>query len=352
MIKNIGYIAKLLMLLFSGTALFSCISTRSLTLEIPEKPRKELPGNIQSLLIISRVSNEKYNDLDTDSLQWIFYRQNFDYDTVINDIGAIDTTLKAIGDLLYESGRFDIVIPEDRFQENKNSLAIARELTQTEVRTLCDTFKTDGVLSIDYFKTRVMTSFDKMVDFDPYANNYADFVKAEMKVNYEVLFRIYDPLKQNSIVRRILMDTLSWEGADRTATDLFYRFTPVKNALYEAGITAAIDFAGEISPVWRTESRRIYISGDDFLKKAAILVDSNRWEEAIKLWKNSLETAKSASVKSKTEFNLAVAYEIAGDVDAAIEWALKSYETMFRTITYDYLEILKNRKTELQKYKP
>ena len=126
MIKNIGHIAKLLMLLFSGTALFSCISTRSLTLEIPEKPRKELPGNIQSLLIISRVSNEKYNDLDTDSLQWIFYRQNFDYDTVINDIGAIDTTLKAIGDLLYESGRFDIVIPEDRFQENKNSLAIAR----------------------------------------------------------------------------------------------------------------------------------------------------------------------------------------------------------------------------------
>ncbi len=352
MIKNIRNIGKLLMLLFAGTALFSCISTRSLTLEIPEKPRKELPENIQSLLILSRVSNEKYNNLDTDSLQWIFYKQNFDYDTIINDISVVDTTLKALGDLLYESGRFDIVIPENRFLENNNSLAIARELTQTEVKSLCDTFKTDGVLSIDYFKTRVMTSFDKMVDFDPYTNNYVDFVKAEMKVNYEVLFRIYDPLKQNSISRRILMDTLSWEGADRTTTDLFYSFTPVKNALYEAGITVAIDFAGEISPVWRTETRRIYISGDDFLKKAAILVDSNQWEEAIKLWKNSLENAKSASVKSKTEFNLAVAYEIAGDVDAAIEWALKSYETMFRTITYDYLGILKNRKTELQRYKP
>ncbi len=349
MIKNIGHIVNLLMLLFAGTALFSCVSTRSLTIEIPEKPKKELPSHIQSLLIISRINNEKYNDPEADSLQWIFYRQNFDYDTIINDISVVDTTLKALGDLLYESGRFDIVIPENRFLENNNPLGIARELSQPEVKTLCDTFKTDGVLSIDYFKTRVMTSFDKSVDFDPYANNYMDYVKAEMKVNYEVLFRIYDPLKQNSIQRRILMDTLSWEGADRTATDLFYRFTPVKNALYEAGITAAIDFAGEISPVWRTETRRIYISGDDYLKKAATLVDSNQWEEAIKLWKNSLETAKSAAVKSKTEYNLALAYEISGDVDAAIEWALKSYETMFRTITYDYLEILKNRKTELQK---
>jgi hypothetical protein len=36
-----------------------------------------------------------------------------------------------------------------------------------------------------------------------------------------------------------------------------------------------------------------------------------------------------------------------GDLDEAIEWGLKSYQTQYRTLTYAYLEELKKRKTLL-----
>ena len=36
-----------------------------------------------------------------------------------------------------------------------------------------------------------------------------------------------------------------------------------------------------------------------------------------------------------------------GNLDEAIRWGLKSYETMFRPVTYRYLEILKARKSLL-----
>jgi hypothetical protein len=134
-----------------------------------------------------------------------------------------------------------------------------------------------------------------------------------------------------------------------SARDLCSRFTPVKQALTETGIAVAIDLADEISTVWRTEHRAIYYKGDPELKHAADLVNANEWEQAMALWRNVAEKSKSKAVKSKAEMNLAVGYEIQGNLDEAISWAVKSYETMFRNNTYYYLEILKRRKNEQKK---
>lgn len=345
-IQKTGKAALLIvMALFS----FSCVSTRSLLIEIPEKAKSELPENIQSLLLITRAYNDSYTDLEADSLQKLFYLQRFNYDTVIYDLRTIDTTLKALGELLFESGRYDFVIPENRFQPTGNSVALAGEMPAGVIKDWCETYKTDAVLSLDFFKTRVMTEYDQLVNFDQENNSFYDFAHAKMKVSYDALFRIYDAEKESVIYRKLLRDTILWEASDRTTSALFYHFTPVKDALAETGIAIALDVSAEISPVWRTENRKYFAKGDETLKSANVLVNSNQWETAISMWKNLAETTKQKTVKSKAEFNVAVGYELTGDIDAAIQWGLKSFETMFRIQTYEYLEILKNRKNELQK---
>ncbi len=350
--RAINKTGKTALLLVLALVSFSCVSTRSLMIEIPEKAKSELPENIQSLLLISRVYNDSYTDLETESLQKLFYLQRFNYDTVIHDMRAIDTTLKALGELLFESGRYDFVIPEERFQPTGNSVAMASEMQAAEIKDWCETYKTDAVLSLDFMKTRVMTEYDQLVNFDQESNSFYDFSHAEMKVSYEALFRVYDAEKEGVIYRKFLRDTILWDASDRTASALFSHFTPVKDALAETGIAIALDVSAEISPAWRTEYRKYFVTGDENLKLATALVDSNQWETAIAMWKNLAETAKQKSVKSKAEFNLAVGYEMTGDIDAAIQWGLKSFETMYRTQTYEYLEILKNRKNELQKLQP
>lgn len=296
---------------------------------------------------MGRVLNDSYTDLDTDSMQMIFYRQKFDYDTIINDFHTIDTTLKALGELLFESGRYDIVIPENRFPKIENTSLIAVELPWNEIKELCDTFRTDALLSLDYFKTRVITEYQTTTDYNIYTGNFTDESHAEMKVNYEALFRVYDPGNEKVILRRFMRDTLIWEGTDLRARDLFQWFTPVKKALSEVGIAIALDLAGEICPAWRTEKRSYFAGGDSKMKEAAQYISSNQWGTAIYLWNETLENAKSKSVKSKAEFNIALGYEMLGDIDLSIEWALKSYETMYRTNTYNYLETLKRRKNEI-----
>jgi hypothetical protein len=117
------------------------------------------------------------------------------------------------------------VIPEYRFPKVENTSLIAGEMPWNEVKELCDTFRTDAILSLDYFKTRVITDYQKTANFNVYSNAFSDQSYAEMKISYEALFRVYDPWVEKVIVRRFMRDTVIWEGTDRSARDLFYWFT-------------------------------------------------------------------------------------------------------------------------------
>ena len=81
------------------------------------------------------------------------------------------------------------------------------------------------------------------------------------------------------------------------------------------------------------------------------MIENNEWEPAMALWKDLAEKSNSKSTRSKAEFNIAIGYELQGNLNEAITWALKSYNTMYRTLTYNYLEVLKRRKNELKKQK-
>lgn len=343
--KNINYAIIILLIVFST----SCISTKTLTIEIPQQSKKELPSSIQSLTLVNRTVDYKFTNLDSDSLQQIFYNQNFNTDTVINDIQASDTTIKALGELLFESGRYDFVIPKKRFLNFKRNSFLNVEMPWKEVRELCETYNTDAVLSLDHFKTRVATDYEKNSLYDPRSDGFATSSYAKMKIYYEALFRVYDPVQEKVLTREFLRDTLVWEDMDFSTRALFERFTPVKTALSEAGIAIALDFAGKISTVWHEERRNYFPSGDSNLKQAAKFVTNGNWETAMALWNDTAEKTKSKALKSKAELNIAIAYELQGDLNKAISEALKSYNTMYRPLTYNYLEILKGRKNELIK---
>jgi len=326
----------------------SCISSKSLLIEIPVQARKELPTSIQSLTLVNRTVDSSFTNLKTDSLQRLFYNQSFRYDTVIKDIQASDTTLKALGELLFESGRYDFVIPENRFLAFEKNAFLTKEMPWAEVKETCEVFNTDAVLSLDHFKTRVSTDFKKIIHHDSYSDQFEDVSTAEMKVIYEALFRVYDPQTEKVLVREFIRDTIMWEDAEYTTKALFRRFTPVKAALSEAGIAIALDFSEIISTSWRPEQRIFFIKGDDNLKQAALLIENQKWDAAMALWKQTAAESKSKSLKSKAEFNIAVGYEMTGELNQAISWGLKSYDTMYRMITYEYLEILEKRRKELK----
>lgn len=329
----------------------SCISTKTVSIEIPIPAKNDLPEHIQSLTIVNRTVDNRYTDVESDSLQKIFYEQRFNYDTVIYDLQSADTLLQALGGLLFESGRYDVVIPVERFLKFERNAFLTNEMDWNEVKALCDTFETDAVLSVDHFTTRVSTEFDSDTFFDQYSNSFVSAPVASMKVYYEALIRVYDTLEQKVISREFFRDTLFWEDVDRTTKSLMEKFTPVKQALTEAGIAVALDYTDKIGTVWRNERRTYFAKGNDIIKQSGTLINSGEVVPAINLLKEMESNTQAKGLRSKAQYNLAVAYELMGDTNSAIAWALKSYETMYRLLTYEYLEILKRRKDELKTQK-
>lgn len=338
-------------LAFIAFVLASCNSTKMITIELPQQGKQELPDRIQSLLLVNRTVDESYQDLTEDSLQNIFYRKGFNTDTVIYDLQSADTLLQALGNLLFESGRYDIVIPVNRFIEHRENAFLSESMKWDQVKELCSTYNTDAVLSVDMFKTRVVTRYERESFYHAGDNTFYEAVKARMAVVYESLFRIYEPEEEKVLVREFLSDTIIWEDSGMSANELFGSFTTVKQALSEAGIALALDFTEKISTTWLRERRPILSDKNTLMQQAEALINQGDWPGAMELWKRVAEQENSKSVRSKAEFNLAVAYEISGDVDKAIEWGLKSYNTQFRPTTYDYLERLKYRKQEIEKMK-
>lgn len=325
----------------------SCIPTRSLIIDIPQPATRELPAEVQSFTIVSQAVGENYTNLHTDSLQKLFYQKRFNLDTLVYDFQMADTTMKALGELLFESGRYDYVIPQERFLAPAGKPS--SELSWDVVSALTDTFSTDAVLSLDFLRTRVITGFKNETIYNVYQGGFSSVVNASMQIQYEALFRVYHPASKRIMLREFLRDTLIWEDNDYTVEALFQRFTPVKQALTESGINMALDLSEKIAVKWKPERRRYFTSFRSPMKEAEQAATAGNWIKAVEQWKEVAANTRSRSLKSKAELNAAVGYEILGNLDLAIEWALQSYDTMYRPLTYEYLETLKRRKNETQK---
>ncbi len=145
-------ISSFQVVLFLMVVLFfsSCSTMRTIPIEIASIPQERITSDIQSLTLINRAVNSRFRDFRGDSLQQVFYQRQFNVDTVLLDLKASDTLMIALGNILFESGRFDIVIPENRFPNRNSYRFIPTTLSWEEADSLTRIYNTDAVLSLDY----------------------------------------------------------------------------------------------------------------------------------------------------------------------------------------------------------
>ncbi len=118
-----------------------------------------------------------------------------------------------------------------------------------------------------------------------------------------------------------------------------------KEAVKEGGIEAGQAYASRILPYWIRVSREYFVGGDQNFKIAQRKAQSGNWDGAAEIW---LEETKSpnATLAGRGCYNMAIIAEINGDLDGAIQWAQKSYETYNIRLALNYVNILRYRKQQ------
>lgn len=331
-----------LLLILAILSLGSYAQLKKFTVEVPVPPKLVISDSIQSFLIMNRALSPDFSNFDEDSLQISFYKRNFNVRAVLLDSIVADSTIKALGDMLYESGRYDIVIPVDR---NIYRLLPHGEtpepLSWNYVEALCNQFSTDALIVLENIAMRTITSYQSQKEY--YGYSYDKTYFASIDFYYRAHWRIYNPKNQQIIVDYVTTkDTLYWDSYDSDLITVFSKLPTIKGACYETGIKAASDLSKIISPKWESETRYYYVISDDSIDKSISLAADGNWEEARKNWYGYINEGNSIK-RSKTLFNLGLACEMTGDLPEAIKWLRESNKLYYRDITGYYLKQLIER---------
>lgn len=339
-IRNKLNIRVLIIICLITFALVSCKGYyAALTIENPIPAKEDLPSDIQSLTLMNRSINNQFTDHQEDSLENYFYRHNYQLAAVILDIHAADTTLLSLGDLLYSSGRYEVVIPVDRNIKREEPYNIIPDTLSTEtVRKICEEYNTDALLVLEQFSTKAMADLndERWVGEDGTYHSYY----ASLDMKYNAYFRIYKP--GSPAIEIPLSDTIYWESADNLLERMLTKLPTVKQAVISAGVKVALDVDAKISPIWVPEKRGYFL----FSRKHDLgrqLMEENNIKDAYDYWMQMAQSNKK-KIKARAEYNLALASELQGDLDQAMEWALKSYHTYYQHQTELYLKKLDAKK--------
>ncbi|MGD9928776.1 MAG: DUF6340 family protein [Mangrovibacterium sp.] len=332
-------------LLFSGLSILllfiSCTSSlKTVSIETAKPSSDLLPDQIGSLTLMNRAITGDFRDYDKDSLQRYFYKNGFNVSSIVLDSLAADTTLKVLAELLFASGRYDVVIPQEyNFHRDLKFHQIPEELHWDQVRRICSEFNTDVLLVIERYYNKLITDYT----VHPALLGYEEYASAAIDSKYDAVAKIYDPTSETVIRQLLVADTISWYETDTSTERLFRRLPSIKECLVQTGIQVALELDSKLSPTWVQENRSWFLIDKKDFNLIDRFIRENNWQAAYDYWLPFAASSKT-STKSRAEYNLALASEMLGDVDLAIEWANKSYFTQYHKQTENYLYKLKRRK--------
>jgi hypothetical protein len=211
------------------------------------------------------------------------------------------------------------------------SAAFPEPLSWEEIEALCEKYQADAIVAIE--------KFDSDFIIVPGVNQTAT-VKAGI--------RLYDPASKSIIDQYQYSHQESWgSGAlslEAAINGLISKNAAIKEASYEAGI----EYGRRLSPSWYRISREYFrkSKGDDVFAEGARMMEVNDWDAAKEALYQAVENGHRKT-KGKAAHNLAVVFEIEGNLEEAKAWAQEAWGKYKNKKSKDYLYDLNRRIDEM-----
>jgi len=214
------------------------------------------------------------------------------------------------------------------------------------VKKLCNIHHADVILSLDKIKVSD--------DISEYFSNETSLYLAAFEVRYESNWSIHYPNK-TEVTPLLFKDTIYWESESYIRDDALNDLPKRLDGIIDGALNVGKKSLQKLLPYWDKVDRNFYNSKNKFIKRGIDSVYVKNWKSAIESWQNALNS-NNTRTKFQAANNIAVAYEITGDIDKAIEYAAIAYNTYSGSYLFDYqtfnslseyLKELYNRKKDI-----
>jgi len=309
-------------------SLASCVVsdyTRKLQVEIMKPAVINIPQNTNSVAIVNLNSHNRIPL----AFQY-FDGLNLKIDSTIKYKALSDTCVDALEGFLKKDGYFKEVV------NYHDSLADLFTGTIMNPEEMFQKTKTDVCIFLDLFKFDVAA---------PYG--LGDVVTNEVALSWIIA------IKTDSLSYLYnQMDTLIYDAFDFPMNIGGYKklYLIVNNSSNYLG-----RFLGsKIVPTWLPVERLYYKSNNQKMLLAEKYALTNDWLKAAEIW-NVQTKNKNARIAAKACYNMALACEMEGKPDVAIDWLVRSHECIIpngeghKANCQRYVAVLAQRKKEIEK---
>ena len=323
-----------------GILLISCSATNNLTMGATEPAIVHLPKDIQRIGIINRSLPSEGNK-SIDKIDKILSAEGLNLDKK----GA-EAAITSLSDELVRSGNFEeILILDNETGIRKGLDVFPASLSWDTIEEICEANGVDAIFSLAYYDTDTQVSYKPSVMQLP--NNLGIKVAVpahEVTLNTFIKngWRIYNPKTKEIVDEFMYTDHVVSSGKGINPVKAIEAVARRNEIVEQTSKNIGYAYGSRLSPYKHRISRDYFVRGTDIFVVAKRRAQTGDWQGAAKLWEKELDNSK-AKIAGRACYNMAIINEINGDLNAALDWASKSYADYDNKDALRYINILKYR---------
>lgn len=259
--------------------------------------------------------------------------------------------IKGLNNAFIEYKRFDIIKPITNLDlRTPTAGSFPVPLTWQEVEKICSDNGIDILFALEVYDTDL-----KVIPLTtpPKINNPTDVVnaisqaQADIVTTIKVGWRIYDPKLKMILDEYPMTDNMSVRANAFTVVNTVEAMMGRIESIKQQSNRMGAYYSNRLIPYQTKVVRDYYVKGSQNFKIATRKARTGNWDGAGELWKKETENRKR-KIAGRAHYNMAILYEINGDLDMAIQWAQKAYENYNNRLALEYVNKLKYRKQLVQ----
>jgi len=258
--------------------------------------------------------------------------------------------LEGLANMMTRTPRFEVTHSGMQLTGSKTGERKIDPLDWNEVERLCNQYGADALIALESYDS------DNFVDVTERRETYKDgdgneqqriYFESLNRIVVKIGWRFYDPAKKIIIDDYDTFDevenTASGDTKNAAESSLPNQRDVARNV---SGIAGEL-YGRRIAPVWSTIERSYFRKAkgadENQMNEAARFAEVGKWQEAAGIWREVADTTTDKKTGGKAAYNMAVASEVLGKLEIALEWAEKSYLTFGQSKGKEYASTLKRR---------
>ncbi len=290
-----------------------------------------VPSDIQVIGVIDRSAPKNAGETVLGTIEGILTGEG-----IMGDREGAAQAVSAMVVALAESPRFQVVSPNVSRRDVGASL-FDTQLDFRTVQRICRQAGCDALLSLEAFDSNSALTIDGN-PIDPRRVYTDPTVTRDTRVLAS--WRLYDAHEDRILDEaRDWARQRSWSNSADTLPVAIAGLPSQNDAMRMVGAGMGAEYSRRIAPTWVTLSRKYYGGGDPQLVEGKHYARASEWEGAKAIWQGLVDDPRPR-VSGKAHYNLALAYEVEGDLPTALVHAKQAAVKLHNKRARDYVRTI------------